>query len=263
MSDEPDTELVEEDLESAITKYLVYPYLYAPVKILREYLNDNAFLFTLIGVFGAISIYSRQAGIESRAEISAFSDFGFVAGFSLVVIISVVTLIDLAIRIRRNSGIYRNLGLWAFALFFVPLMFVAAGFVSPYREIWAGYQLMGAYIIGLVVPGAVVVAILVISKGLDEYLGLEPILSTIGMSGITIGGFYLIVKFEHLSSSVPSIEDGYSIGEIFTLLTTFTLGGIALFSFLVGGILLVFLGLWILKTIFSWVSTMYNRLMNV
>lgn len=103
MSGEEGTELINRGLETWILEEYVYKTLYSPVQKLDEFLKENRHVFTLIGVFGAISVYLKTVGNESSTNLRGFGDFALVAGLTIVVILSLLVLINLLLAVRNAN----------------------------------------------------------------------------------------------------------------------------------------------------------------
>lgn len=135
-----DTPLVEESLTTLFLEYMVYPTLYSPFEKLSNYFRDNHHLFTLLGVFGAVTIYARNA-VENLGVPEAMQQLAIGPGFAIVILISLVTLSDAIRRMRTAKKIHsvENLGLILFTLFFLPLVAAVAGVAAQPNIVWASY----------------------------------------------------------------------------------------------------------------------------
>ncbi|MCY4732473.1 hypothetical protein KY092_18180 [Natronomonas gomsonensis] len=167
-----DTELIDRTLFQLFLEEWIYPFLYSPVEELSDFLNSNSTIFTLIGVFGATSIYARQAASDVINSDLA-QNIVVVMGFSLVIILSIVILVDLLRRINHNGTWYSfpNVGLVAFGAFYVPLIGVLTAVVVQFPTIWMPYIIMIAYLSGIMLPALVWQPIIRVSDYFDDQFG--------------------------------------------------------------------------------------------
>jgi len=143
--------------ESSVYELLntsVYPAIYRPFEKLSEFLKEERSLFTLIGVFGAITIYARTAIQNASSLPNRFSIYAIGAGFSTIILLSILILSHLWVDIRDANRIVsvENWGLIVFASFFTPLTGILAVLISQYGSFWSPYAVFILLLIGVLVP---------------------------------------------------------------------------------------------------------------
>lgn len=264
MSSDSDPTLIKNSLEDLILENKIFPFLYSPIKGLKQYLNEQKLLFTLMGVFGAIGIYSYRVAIEETGSLSHVAEFGFVSSFSLVILLSFIALVDLAIIIRRNGGIlsYENWGLGLFSIFFFPLMFVIAALVSRYREVWAIYQFMASYSFGLFLPVATLIGVLDISDKIPEDWRFSSTLKLSVLTAYPVTSIYLYYRLRPVVEETPSIANGLTFNETLSLFLTFGMASALLMAILLVVLLilsfLILLVKWSLKKL-RWLKNLVTN----
>ncbi|MFB6216550.1 MAG: hypothetical protein ABEJ03_03175 [Candidatus Nanohaloarchaea archaeon] len=167
-----DTDLVDNTIFELIIGELLIPWLYQPIDCLDSFIWENRHLFTLIGVFGAISVYLGTVEKQLESSIPTLRDIAIVTGLSLVTILSVLVLIKLWIEFR-NSSIWEGSGLMLFAAFFVPLIMGITSLLTVFPQIWAGYFFMAIYCLGFATGGLSTLGMVSIGNKIDEFLGME------------------------------------------------------------------------------------------
>ncbi len=145
------TELIERDFFVFLKEEIAFPWLAKPVDKLFNYLEECQHILALVGVFGALSVYSRTAIRNSDISGSAGSfyiDFAVGSGFSIVVLLSVVVLARLLQSAKSAPSwvSWENWGLLAFSLFYTPLVIVIAGITSQLGTFWGLYGFMLVYV---------------------------------------------------------------------------------------------------------------------
>lgn len=97
--DKRDVKITEHSVLWLYFHFVLVQELYLPIKELKLYLDENTYIFTLIGVFGAISVYSIEVmdmSGQSGASVGRYTTF---IGFGIILLLAVVTVVDL---IRRG-----------------------------------------------------------------------------------------------------------------------------------------------------------------
>lgn len=117
------------------------------------FFEENRHLFTLIGVFGAITIYLTEAGLpETQDGVIPYENFVFAGGFGIVLILGGLILLKLANEIwtpgERISKI-DNLPFICFGLLFFFLMIPVIAYVSSYNRVWFSFFTILSWIIGI------------------------------------------------------------------------------------------------------------------
>lgn len=118
-------------------KEIVPHLLSKPFLKLDEFLKDNARLFTIIGVFGALSIYLKTA-VDKLDYTQKMGDFVIVIGFTIVIILSLVMLFKIAKASSESEGSFiswENTGLFVFGFFFIFLMISLVSISSSFPDI--------------------------------------------------------------------------------------------------------------------------------
>jgi len=144
---ESSTSLVSQPLENILLKRVLLPFLLSSVEKLEKFVQENSTLFTLIGVFGAISIYAGRAPGTSSNYTEELQNFAVVAGFSIVLILSTIITINAGRRMASAESLisYENWGILSFLLFFIPLILVIIGLVSQFPTVWGIYAYVFSY----------------------------------------------------------------------------------------------------------------------
>jgi len=145
------TELIERDFFEIIKEEFVFPWLNKPIEKLFDYLVECRDIFALVGVFGALAVYSRTAIQNSgitNGDGSFYMNFAIGSGFSIVILLSIVVLVRL-IQSAKSAPewvSWENWGLWAFSVFYIPLVLVVAGITSRLGTFWGLYGFILVYI---------------------------------------------------------------------------------------------------------------------
>lgn len=125
---------------------------FAPIRELDSFLSENQALFTIVGVFTAVSVYLHN--LDTEKFPTGARKFAVFTGFGIVLICSVVLLYKLkrqATAKGRYIGAYRNAGLAVFLLFFLQLLAIISIIISSFQTILTPYIFFVVYTVGLVV----------------------------------------------------------------------------------------------------------------
>lgn len=198
-----DSLLIEKTFFELIRDEILLPGLYKPVACLNSFIFENKHLFTLIGVFGAVSAYLRPVnnGVKSP---SILSDIAVVAGLALVTILSLIVVVNLLIELRR-VGKWEGAGLLFFAAFFTPLIIVITGLLTTFPQVWAIYYFMTTYGLGLLTASLAMMTALILGKAIDDFLdNSSPVFKGISVLLLAFVISYLIIDSNRASSQLWS-----------------------------------------------------------
>lgn len=245
---------------------VIFPKLYLPIQRLDEFLESNRHLLTLIGVFGAVSVYLGSAG----ENVSGFSgspefvnNFATFASLGLLTLLSLMVLIKVIVEIYR-TGLWEGFGLLVFAAFFGPLILVITGLLTTFPRLWAIYFLMASWVIGMAVGGAIAIVPVATGGKLDEWItGGRPIISFIGNIFILWALSSLILSLgDPTYPSTETITQGLSLTQWWVLLRNVTIAFAGLFSFVFFGMYILFYSIGLLKHISRMFSSAHERILG-
>ncbi|QIO23711.1 hypothetical protein [Haloarcula sp. JP-L23] len=228
------TEIFGKSIFELLKQRVILPGLYSPIEQLDNFLWENRHLFTLIGIFGAISVYLSTVEAQISESLEIFSNFAVVAGLSLVTILSLVILVKLYICLGDNSR-WENIGLFIFAAFFVPLIIVITGLLTTFPQIWAIYYFMVIYVFGLAGGFAIFIVPFFIGTKIDEHLNTKPpVFSLIATFSLLITISALITEYPAVITQ-PAIEFGEATsveawGRLFLLISFGIAFAVSLFA---------------------------------
>lgn len=202
---EADTKIVERGFFEIIRDEIIFPVLSSPIITLDSFLEDNRHLFTLIGVFGAISVYMKTVQENIESSLSSITDFGVFAGLSIVILLSSVVLMKIGVKIYR-CGKWEGFGLIIFVSLFIPLILVISSIVSSFNQFLALYYFLVIYVLSLGTATMVFVGVTSPVKLLTQKLDTDlPILQLL-----------LVIVFTLLIGNLPRIV-GYPRLNLFSI----------------------------------------------
>lgn len=156
---------------------------------LDSYLKDNQHLFTLIGIFAALSVYLSNLPLGESQKYVPISSVAATGGFGLVILLSVVAMWNLGREVyesERRILSVKNLGLFVFAfLYFILFIAIFRAFFQFERAVGTVLVLVARY--GTVLVFSVVVYWFVESGFLDalsEKLGRHRITTMLLAFGV-------------------------------------------------------------------------------
>jgi len=254
-------ELVDRTYFEVLREEILLPWLAKPIDKLIAYLKECRDIFALVGVFGAMSVYSRNAISNSDlpTQIRGFAlDFAVGSGFSIVILLSLVVLVILFRKVATapRFASYENLGLLLFALFYAPLVFVIAGITSQFGTFWGLYGFTLVYAGPFIIVFSVFSLASLIQRIISKKTNYDNI-GGIGLLILSVAVLWYIGKTG--MGSPPNTEFGkYSVADWVALFNVF-------FKAISGFVSTILLGLFILllavslaykggKSLYSWLS---------
>lgn len=207
---------------------------------LDDFLNENSHIFTLAGVFAAISVYLNSPMV--REEFGPTANLALIAGFLLSLLTSGIALWDLLKRIREHKEWYsiQNFGLLSFGLVYSGLFLLIGSFLASFAEFWGGVLFLGAYGLGL---GWIFLTLFLLGKVSDilSEIGIPDWLVSSGIILILLLGPLWIDDRTGLVSgyTTPAITGGIPIMRLIMVSFSVGLGFLWLLSLIavMGGIL--------------------------
>jgi len=105
----------------------------SPIKILEEFLKDNSEILTLIGVFGATTVYLAQE--FPWPEASDFRPIIYLSGIGILSLLILIVIRNFLVYIRHRGGVGNpsNILLFMFIL-------LSASFLSPVFSLIPVYE---------------------------------------------------------------------------------------------------------------------------
>jgi len=179
------------------------------VEKLEDFLLENSTLFTLVGVFGAISIYAGRTAVSSSNYTSELQNFAVVAGFSIVLLLATVIIINALRRVNSAESwlSYENWGIWSFLAFFIPLIFVIVGLVSQFPTIWGIYAYLLSYVSATIAAFALLVVPVSLIDWFTEEESVSRALLSIVVVILYVGSTTAILAMERPVANL-SLEEG-------------------------------------------------------
>lgn len=161
-----DDALLKKSYLTVLKQEVLYPWLYSPIQLIDNFVDENRHLFTLIGVFGAVTVYLRTVDDEIGATSEWLGNFAVVSGLGLVILLSVILIVKLLLRVY-GSGLWESMGLLVFAVFFVSLIAVISGVITAFPEALGVYYFLFVYGVGLAL-GVIIPMLLVRAANYGE-----------------------------------------------------------------------------------------------
>lgn len=230
---ELDLELVERTIGELFWEETIKPFLISPIENLYDYFDRNSFLFTLLGVFGAISLYANEVVKDGEEVGSLIGDIAVVTGFSLVIILSCLAVFDAFRRIEYPLLNFCNWGIYLFLSFFIPLTFVIIGLVSQFPTIWAAYSYIVVWFISVGLSMSVVLVVIWTGSRIDQYKDTDVRYTGIMALIFTIFSFYVFHISEDFTFADTTIEGGVSLVQLQKSMWTYSTAWSALLSMMV------------------------------
>lgn len=241
--DGTEPELVENTYFKILLQKMILPALYKPLDKLDTFFQENRHLFTLIGVFGAVSIYLRTVDEELEETAKLAGEFALVTGFAIVLLLSFLVIVKLTIFMRgTEAGIisFGNIALGLFGIFFTFLMLIVGGLISTLSTVWAFYGFLFVYSGSIVSVFISAISLSKVEDYISSKVGIhETILGAIIFSLLTLFlltaiGVTGVLKPE----AITEITDGGSLQQWFDVYITLTITIFTVFSMALSGLFL-------------------------
>lgn len=245
-----ETELIEDTYFYFLLYMYVYPKLSKPVKRLDDFLEENRHLFTLISVFGAVSIYLRTVDEELDKTAKLVGEFALVTGFAIVILLSLVVTTKLLWKMReakRGIRSFENTALILFTVPFAILMLVIGGMISNFPTVWAFYGFLLVYFGALFSSLLMLISFQKVVSLLNERLRVHE--TIIGAISFSLFSLVLLLSIGTIGvvepESFKNVIDGGSIYQWFAVYSTTTALLLTLVSMGIAGMFLIgtFLGI--------------------
>ncbi|MFB6255610.1 MAG: hypothetical protein ABEH58_02605 [Haloplanus sp.] len=196
--------LVQRSLEKFVYAELILPTLYSPFEQLDNFLWETRHLFTLIGVFGAVTIYLRDLGQQAGAQLQIPVGPIAISGFSIVLLLSVLVLAKLVKRTRDLEGRVSQVGLWLFGITFFPLVLIVMEAIMQFPEIWGNIFTFFAFVGGIFLPFGLLLILVSASNYFGERIGRNG--SIFFVSSLVI----IVIVVSYLAGKYPSVFQSVS-----------------------------------------------------
>lgn len=141
MDEKKDAEMVDRDLETLLWGWLKYAFFGIPVQKLEVFLEENYKILTLIGVFGALSIYIKTIGREGGPLVEPFANLALVSGLSIVFISSLIIYKNLLLAMSNKFLALEDWCLYFFEIHFLVLFTIFFGMTLQF-EVTVGWVIM-------------------------------------------------------------------------------------------------------------------------
>lgn len=170
----------EESDSPGIISLVITKIISDPIDRLIEFLESNARIFTIAGVFAALSVYARRSSSNSRGEFAS-GEFGFVSGLTVVIVISIPIYYKLISKSREGGIILRweNSGLFLFGIFFTLLLSSIYYQISGYSSVWGPLYAGLAIVAGELSAFGVNAGMLTMASGLHDKYKIDKKLSSV------------------------------------------------------------------------------------
>lgn len=254
MSPESDERLetVSQGLITPTWEFKLFPKITSPVVVLDGFLESNTHLFTLIGVFSALTIYFETT-IQSVDGFDYLNNVIF-TGFSLVTLLSLIVFSKAIIEIYKSERGWRsfgNVGLYLFLFFYSQIAVQFAGILLQFETILNTYifiiTLLTAETVG-VFAGMLTILIPSLIANLISYY--EKIVFTSLFTLILYFSFPVVLNLENHQLDVPDMSTLAPFSELVEIFISLVISFYVLI--LAGSTLIVYLlsAYWVLQ--FSW-----------
>lgn len=234
----PDTVELSTAENSLVYQYLLFqilPLFSEPIYILDEFLDENTHLFTLVGVFAALTIYLQTIG--QRLNNPEFINYGLVVGFLIVIFLSLIIVAKMLPYFHRTSSISRSTETWGlliFAIFYIQVIALTIGVVSQFGQILSLYIIVFVIFTGEIITLVVLFGFLRLVGNIAnrfDRMGFFIIGATVFLM-LIFGGFLLynipeipqITEIEGLITLTQASAFGYYIMLVVYVLITVMLG---------------------------------------
>lgn len=206
---------VSEGIISPVWEYKVVPKVTSPIEVLDEFLESNTHLFTLIGVFAALTIYFETT-TQDIAGLNYLNNVIF-TGFSLVTLLSLIVFTNVFINIHNSGRGWKssgNFGLYLFLFFYSQISIQFAGILLQFETILNAYMFIIVFLtaetLGLLAGSLVFIIPSLIANLLPQF---KKIIFTGLFSLILYLSYPVIVSLEHQQIDAPDMSRLASFSE--------------------------------------------------
>lgn len=254
-------ETVSRGISTQFWERIVFPKITRPIVVLDEFLNSNTHLFTLIGVFAALTIYFETAA-KDISGINYLDNVLF-TGFSLVTLLSLIVFLKVIIEIHSSNRGWKslqNIGLYLFLFFYSQIAIQFAGILLQFETILNVYIFIIVFLTAEAV-GAIIGLLTILIPALigDKIPRFKKPIITILFTAI----FYLSVPFlssmEGQQPYAPDMSTLISVSDISLLFTFFARSFYALILALGALIVYALSAWWVLLYCWKWMKAIYHN----
>jgi hypothetical protein len=226
-------ESAEDSVIHIVNSEVFDPYIFEPLYKLDQFLKSNRYLFTLIGVFGAIGVYISQINSDVEGLSTSISNFALSSALSILLILGALIIMksideitgeDIELFSRENFGIL------LFDLFFIILFSVIVAIVSEYNTYWRSIYFVFIFI------SSPIIAMETLSRSaslFDDYITNDKTISLVLSSGaLFVISVCIILYNGSISSDLEKMAGGAStfydwtavyVSSIFMFLIAFSM----------------------------------------
>lgn len=230
------------EIKSLVTYKFSRPFLK-----LDDFCNENRHLFTVLGVFGALSIYLNTI-IDKTDYTQEANSLAIGAGFGIVSILSLVVIVKIAMKASETEGAFfsfENAGLLLFGFFFFFLTLLLVGLSSNSANIWALLFMFGILLAMALVPVKYFKALDWVSESIEHRLPVSKsipfLLALLFTTAIGLYMFYntslltvdMYSKLSTKTSTSTWIKASYVLPSLIIIILSYSLLILSVLAFII------------------------------